>query len=606
MVSGYALTPGEMVENKIPTRKYGTAQYSWRLALADFLAWSAAVPLAAFLRFDFSLPENFVQTAVFTGIAAGLVYVIVASIVRMYSGRYITGTFDEVLGIAVLTGIVTIAGTLTLIGSQGILPRSTFVIAGALAGSAMLAVRFMLRRSRSLRALSRDGNHTLIYGAGDAGSQLATLMQTDKATRFIPVGFIDDDPNKRHLRRANLKVLGTSADLEYVLAEQEVETLVIAIAGIASQRLQEIDRICAVMGVRVQVIPTTSEIVGGAIRLGDVSDLSEEEIMGRRVIHTDESQIQNFLRGKHILITGAGGSIGSEIVRQVYRYSPARVTLLDRDESALHETQLTIDGTGLLSSQDLILCDIRDGDQVTRVIAELRPDIIFHAAALKHLAFLERYPSEAWKTNVVGTQNVIEAASKVDVPYFVNISTDKAADPTSVLGLSKHLTERILAGRTPTEGSWVSVRFGNVLGSRGSVITTFRYQISKGGPVTVTHPDVQRFFMTVREAVHLVLQAVVLGENGETLILDMGNPVKIADIARYMVERSGREIPIVFSGLRPGEKLDEVLTSQMEDPLPQKHPLISRVRVIPLSAVPVDYPADEDSARSLIVSIGVE
>lgn len=606
MVSGYALTPGEMVENKIPTRKYGTAQYSWRLALADFLAWSAAVPLAAFLRFDFSLPENFVQTAVFTGIAAGLVYVIVASIVRMYSGRYITGTFDEVLGIAVLTGIVTIAGTLTLIGSQGILPRSTFVIAGALAGSAMLAVRFMLRRSRSLRALSRDGNHTLIYGAGDAGSQLATLMQTDKATRFIPVGFIDDDPNKRHLRRANLKVLGTSGDLEYVLAEQEVETLVIAIAGIASQRLQEIDRICAVMGVRVQVIPTTSEIVGGAIRLGDVSDLSEEEIMGRRVIHTDESQIQNFLKGKHILITGAGGSIGSEIVRQVYRYSPARVTLLDRDESALHETQLTIDGTGLLSSQDLILCDIRDGDQVTRVIAELRPDIIFHAAALKHLAFLERYPSEAWKTNVVGTQNVIEAASKVDVPYFVNISTDKAADPTSVLGLSKHLTERILAGRTPTEGSWVSVRFGNVLGSRGSVITTFRYQISKGGPVTVTHPDVQRFFMTVREAVHLVLQAVVLGENGETLILDMGNPVKIADIARYMVERSGREIPIVFSGLRPGEKLDEVLTSQMEDPLPQKHPLISRVRVIPLSAVPVDYPADEDSARSLIVSIGVE
>lgn len=553
--------------------------FSWQIALMDATAWMIAVPIAVVLRFDFVLPSNLAESAIACGIGASSLSFVLAVLFRMYSGRYVTGTFDEVLGIVILTGFVSALGTLLLLTNVVNLPRATFIIAGGLSGLIMLGVRFLLRRTRTLRALGRDGNRTLIYGAGEAGSQLANLMQSDRSATFIPIGFLDDDKGKRHLRRSNLRVLGTGINLSELIDAHSVETLVIAIAGVSSKRLQEIDRICSARGVRVQVIPTAVELVGGAIRLGDVSDLSEEDIMGRQAIQTDENQIAAFLREKIILITGAGGSIGSEIARQVHRYSPKRVFLLDRDESALQEVQLSIDGSGLLLSEELVLCDIRDKERVHSLFSVIKPDVVFHAAALKHLAFLERAPSEAWKTNVLGTFNVVEAAVATNVAHFVNISTDKAADPSSVLGRSKLITEQIISAQDVSGGSWVSVRFGNVLGSRGSVLNTFRYQIAKGGPLTVTDPDVTRYFMTIREAVHLVLQAAVLGKNGETLILDMGEPVKIADIARYMVQRSGREIPITYSSLRTGEKLEEVLVSTNEHLQTTEHSLIARTRV---------------------------
>lgn len=576
---------------------FSQPKFVWRLALADFLAWAIAVPLAVILRFDFILPPSFAAWALGGGLAAAVLYFAAAAFLRMYSGRYVTGTFDEVLGIAALNTVVLLLGTVFLIAQPGRLPRATFVIAGGLAVASMLTVRFLLRRFRTLRALSRQGNRTLIYGAGDAGSQLANLMQADRMSRFVPIGFLDDDPGKQHLRRSNLRVLGSQEELENIIREHSVDTLVIAIAGVTSARLKEIDRICLSHGVRVQVIPTASEMVGGAIKLGDVSDLSEEDIMGRQPVTTDEAGIAAFLGGKTILVTGAGGSIGSEIARQVQRYRPGRVVLLDRDESSLHETQLSIDGSGLLTSEDLALCDIRDAERVNQVINEVRPDIIFHAAALKHLPFLERSPAEAWKTNVIGTANLISSAQKYHVSHFVNISTDKAASPTSVLGYSKRVTERLIASHVSATDAWVSVRFGNVLGSRGSVVTTFRHQISNGGPVTVTHPDVRRYFMTVREAVHLVLQAAVLGRNGETLVLDMGEPVRIADIASFMIERSGREIPITFTGLRPGEKLEEVLYGEEEEVVSLQHSLISHAHVPPLTELPRLDTTDDHTCR---------
>ncbi len=585
---------------------FSQPKFVWRLALADFLAWALAVPLAVILRFDFALPSGFTTPAFASAVAAGGLYLLLASVLRMYSGRYVSGTFDEVLGIAALNTVVLLVGTVFLVAQPGNLPRATFVVAGGLAGASMLTVRFLLRRVRTLRALSRQGNRTLIYGAGDAGSQLANLMQADRMSRFVPIGFLDDDPRKQHLRRSNLRVLGSQDDLESVLREHSVDTLVIAIAGVMSARLKEIDRICMAQNVRVQVIPTASEMVAGAIKLGDVSDLSEEDIMGRQTIKTDEPGIATFLGGKTILITGAGGSIGSEIARQVQRYKPARVVLLDRDESSLHETQLSIDGSGLLTSDDLALCDLRDAERVQCLLDEIRPEIIFHAAALKHLPFLERSPSEAWKTNVLGTANLIEAAKGSKVPHFVNISTDKAANPTSVLGYSKRVTERLIAAHSSSTDRWVSVRFGNVLGSRGSVVTTFRHQISNGGPVTVTHPEVRRYFMTVREAVHLVLQASVLGDNGETLVLDMGEPVRIAEIATFMIERSGREIPITYTGLRPGEKLEEVLYSEEEEVLSVHHPLISHARVKPLLELPLLPIFDDPSCRRALEELATE
>ena len=286
---------------------------------------------------------------------------------------------------------------------------------------------------------------------------------------------------------------------------------------------------------------------------------------------------------KRILVTGAGGSIGSELVRQIHRYRPAALYLLDRDESALHAVQLSLDGTGHLMSNSLILADIRDADRVNKIISETQPQIVFHAAALKHLPLLERHPEEAFKTNVRGTANMLQAALNNGVTKFVNISTDKAADPSSILGKSKLLTEQLAAG-IPEDSArtFVSVRFGNVLGSRGSVIDTFRFQIEKGGPVTVTDESVTRFFMTIREAVHLVLQAAVIGNHGDTLILDMGQPIKISELARHMITRSGRTLEIEYTGLRPGEKMNEVLTAKGEYALPTSHELIMRTQVLPL------------------------
>jgi FlaA1/EpsC-like NDP-sugar epimerase len=496
----------------------------------------------------------------------------------------VVGSFDEVLGV-VVTALAVGAGAFILgLLLNSSLPRSAAVIGTGIAIGLMLAGRFMWRNTRQQTALARSGSQTLIYGAGDAGQQIANLMLADATNQFQPVGFIDDDPTKRHLRRSGLRVLGDQNDLEDLIQSRGVKTLLVAIAGITSTRLLELDRRCMPIGVAVRVIPTASEIVGGAVRLGDIVEVTEEDLLGRRPIDTDEAGITDFIRGNRVLVTGAGGSIGSELVRQLARYNPSDLLLLDRDESALHAVQLTLDASGTLTSESLLLADIRDQDRIIAVFQEFRPEIVFHAAALKHLPLLERFPDEAYKTNVLGTRNVLTAAAQAGVKAFVNISTDKAADPTSALGYSKLITERLTAGMPAVgTGKFVSVRFGNVLGSRGSVIHTFRYQIANGGPVTVTDERVTRYFMTVAEAVHLVLQAAVIGDHGETLILDMGTPVKIADVARYMIQRSGRDISIRYTGLRPGEKLDEILVATGETATRPSHPLISHTRVEAIS-----------------------
>ena len=551
-------------------------------AMWDAFSWIVAVPLALLLRYDFAPPRTALVVGLVAGAAAAALHLITGSVIHLYRGRYIVGSFDEVFGVTMTTLFVGAVGTIgALILPATEFPRSTFILATGIAAASMLGARFVWRGARQQTALRREGSRTLIYGAGDAGSQIVNLMLADRSGKFQPVGFIDDDPNKQHLRRYGIKVLGTVENLERLVSEYAIDTVLVAIANITAPRLLDLDRQCNLLGVRVQVIPTASEIVGGAVKLGDISDVTEEDLMGRRPIHTDEGQITDFIHGRRVLVTGAGGSIGSELARQLARYAPSRLVLLDRDESALHAVQLTLDGSGTLSSHDLYLADIRDAARIREVFTEVKPEIVFHAAALKHLPLLERFPEEALKTNVCGTENVLLAAHEAGVSVFVNISTDKAADPTSVLGYSKLITERVTAGM-PSSGDekYVSVRFGNVLGSRGSVIETFRYQISHGGPVTVTDERVTRYFMTVSEAVHLVLQASVLGRHGETLILDMGAPLAIVEIARHMIQRSGRDIDIRFTGLRPGEKLDEVLVASAESAERPLHPLISHTSVL--------------------------
>jgi dTDP-glucose 4,6-dehydratase len=555
-------------------------QVSW-----DGLSWIVAVPVALLFRYDFNVSQSLMSIALFAGLAAAFVHIAAGSLFHLYQGRYVVGSFDEVLGVVVTSVFVGGLGTVVLLFIPGsTFPRSTFIIATGVATASMLGARFLYRGARQQRALNREGKRTLIFGAGDAGSQIVTLMLNDRHNEYQPIGFVDDNPRKHHLRRSGIKVLGNSTQLEEICGRNEVEILLVAIAGIQAAELLELDQRMRPLGVTVTIIPTASEIVGGAVKLGDISDVTEEDLMGRSPIKTDEAEITAFIRGKRILVTGAGGSIGSELVRQIYRYRPSVLFLLDRDESALHQVQLTLDGSGHLMSPNLILADIRDAQRVNEVIKETEPEIIFHAAALKHLPLLERHPEEAFKTNVRGTANMLQAAMDHGVTHFVNISTDKAADPTSILGKSKLLTEQLTAG-VPEDAkrTFVSVRFGNVLGSRGSVIETFRFQIENGGPVTVTDETVTRFFMTIREAVHLVLQAAVIGKHGETLILDMGSPLKIADLAQHMINRSGRNINIEFTGLRPGEKAHEVLVSTNELATPTSHELVTSSRVSQLA-----------------------
>ena len=324
--------------------------------------------------------------------------------------------------------------------------------------------------------------------------------------------------------------------------------------------------------------------------LADLRDLDITDLLGRRSVEVDIAAIAGYLTGRRVLVTGAGGSIGSELCRQINRFGPAELFMLDHDESGLHGTQLSIHGRAALDTPDVILADIREAHVLTELFADRRPEVVFHAAALKHLPMLEQYPDEAWKTNVIGTQNVLDAAWCSGALTFVNISTDKAVNPTSVLGRSKRIGERLVADAAAHRaGTYLSVRFGNVLGSRGSVLVTFTEQLAAGGPITITHPDVTRFFMTIPEASQLVVHAAAIGRAGEVLVLDMGEPMRIEDVAHHLMEIAGRSVGIVYTGLRPGEKLHETLFGPGELDHRPFHPAVSHVAVPPL---PMEWAKD--------------
>ena len=369
------------------------------------------------------------------------------------------------------------------------------------------------------------------------------------------------------------------------MAQQTGATvLVIAVRNVDAADLRDVTRRATEAGLAVKVLPSFSEVFRPWVGLSDLRDPDIADLLGRHQVDTDVASIAEYLVGKRVLVTGAGGSIGSELCRQIHQFAPAELLMLDRDESGLHGLQLSIHGSAMLTSPDMILADIRDAEVVQRIFENRKPQVVFHAAALKHLPMLEQYPVEAWKTNVLGTLNVLQSARSVGVEKFVNISTDKAANPCSVLGKAKRVGERLVAAMAVDDESvFLSVRFGNVLGSKGSVLTTFAEQLAKGLPITVTDPDVTRFLMTIPEAVQLVIQAAAIGGPGEALVLDMGDPVRIVDLARELMVIAGHPAPIVYTGLRAGEKMHEELFADGEDRDHRPwHPAISHVTVPPL------------------------
>jgi FlaA1/EpsC-like NDP-sugar epimerase len=378
--------------------------------------------------------------------------------------------------------------------------------------------------------------------------------------------------------------MGGSGDIANVAERSGANTLLISDPMVGSELISALTKEAHDAGLSVKVVPSASELFGDNPGVGDIRDISDADLLGRHQIETDVESIAHYLTGKRVLVTGAGGSIGSELCRQISRFGPEQLYMLDRDESALHQVQLSIEGRAMLDTPNTVLCDIRDLEALHKVFQIRKPHVVFHAAALKHLPLLEQYPDEGIKSNVIGSLNVLEAAAASGVDRFVNVSTDKAANPTSVLGYTKRIAERLTAEMASrADGTYLSVRFGNVLGSRGSVLTAFHAQIEAGGPVTVTDPEVTRFFMTVHEAVQLVIQAGAVGHDAEVLVLDMGKPVKIADVAERLVAQASRPIKIVFTGLRPGEKMHEELFGTDEVDSRPRHPLISHTHVPPLA-----------------------
>ena len=435
-------------------------------------------------------------------------------------------------------------------------------------------------KSAKLRA---GRSRVLIVGAGAAGSAIGRDMLVTRKSKYFPVGYVDDNPSKKGMSIHGIKVLGKRHNIPALLKAKAVDEVLIAIPSFRSEDIRSVMGIIRDSGgpIKVKILPSILDLVDGNVTLADIKEVRVEDLLGREKVEIDFAAIRDFLNRKRVLITGAGGSIGSELARTVLQFEPRSTALLDVDETELFYLMNRFRGAA--SEVFPVMADIRDRAKIESVFADFRPEIILHAAAYKHVPVLESYPEEAVKTNVLGTKILGELALKYGAERFVYISTDKAVNPTSIMGSTKRAGEemlRVLNGRNGTK--FISVRFGNVLGSRGSVIPIFEEQIKRGGPVTITHPEMKRYFMATSEAVLLVLEAAAIGEGGEAFILDMGEPIKILDLAREMIRLSGHEpdvdIPIVFSGLRPGEKLFEELLGAEEGSEPTEHARIFKAR----------------------------
>ena len=561
--------------------------------ILDSIVLSCSAMIVSYWRFVYQVhpdPMGATKDSVFRVIPIViLTQAVIGYVVGIYRRRWRYGSFDEVAGLVITTTVSTFLLLMFRFFDHSLTPypRSVIVIGGFAGVFFMAANRYVWRLTREQlrRPTEQTATKILVYGAGEGGIQMVNTLLRNPSSLYLPVGFLDDNPTTHRLSISGVPVIGGRESLAEARGKTGATTLLIAIPSADSSLINDISSRAQKLGMDVKIVPPVQSLNERPLNPSDIRDLTDEDLLGRRKIHTDLQQISDYLVNRRVLVTGAGGSIGSELCRQLARFNPAELIMLDRDESALHEVQLSIHGRALLDTPQTVLADLRDVATINHIFETRRPEVVFHAAALKHLPLLERYPSEAYQTNVVGTATLLEAAKMINVQVFVNISTDKAANPISVLGYSKRIAERVTAyfGANTTHGKYISVRFGNVLGSRGSVLKSFRDQIEKGGPVTVTHKGVTRYFMTISEAVQLVIQAGAIGQNSEVLVLDMGEPVSIYDVATQLVRNSQKSVAIEIVGLRSGEKVHEELFGTGEVDTRPEHPLISHVHVSPVS-----------------------
>jgi FlaA1/EpsC-like NDP-sugar epimerase len=563
----------------------------WLIFLIDLFVVVCSVLLAYLLRFNFSIPQ--IELKPLPRILAYMVFIRASSflIARSYAGiiRY-TSTSDALrVVLTVLSGSVLFAVTnlitYFLVSRFFFIPFSIIIIDFLITCMVMITFRLVVKIAfLELQRPERTHVNVIIYGAGEAGITAKRVLDRDASTKYKLIAFLDDDTGKVGKKLEGVNIVSPDK-LNDLLGTYAVGQVILAVQQFDTQRKQELVDLCLEHEVKVLTVPPMMEWINGELSFNQIKKIKIEDLLEREEIRLDDRQIRTELTGKTILITGAAGSIGSELARQIMRFHPLNLLLIDQAETSMHELELEFTENYHDRHSQFLLADIRNPTRMENIFRELKPDFIYHAAAYKHVPVMESNPSEAILTNVNGTRILADLAIKYRAKKFIMISTDKAVNPTSVMGASKRIAEIYTQSLTQNdEPRFITTRFGNVLGSNGSVIPLFRGQIERGGPVTVTHAEITRYFMTIPEACALVLEAGTMGRGGEIFIFDMGRSVRIVDLAKRMISLSGltigKDIQIRFTGLRPGEKLYEELLNSKENTIPTHHPriLIAKVR----------------------------
>lgn len=572
------------VRRGLPLRVVAMMRRDFPLAMLDVASVVVGYLAPLVLRFDGSVPPQYWQRFWVFIPAVAVLHLLMNFLFGLYGQMWRYASVQEARRVIVAgaTAGVLVVGMGKVLGHPGRpIPLSVMMLGATLSLIAFGAIRFQNRLFAFRRRSVAQPTRVLLVGAGDGAAVVLKDIVRNSHVGLEPVGIVDDDPRKIGRSLHGVPVLGPRSSIPPLVERLGVAQVLLAIPSATSDLVRDVAALCEEADVPLRVLPSVHEIVGGhKVTARDIRDLRIEDLLGRKQVETDLGAVRSMLTGRCVLVTGAGGSIGSEIARQVLAFRPSTLLLLDHDETHLFDLEASLqeDSLDLDVSIRSVLADIRDRERILEEFTRFEPSVVFHAAAHKHVPILELHPEEAVKTNVLGATNVVEAAVVTGVKKLVFISTDKAVNPLSIMGISKRLAEQIVLGFHGFGTVLCAVRFGNVLGSRGSVIPTFLRQIAAGGPVTVTDPSMTRYFMSVQEAVQLVLQAGALADGGEVFTLDMGEPVNIYGLAKKLIRLSGhvpdRDIKIVLTGPRPGEKLTEELVALDEESVESVHPSI--------------------------------